>query len=221
MRAWWEEKFAREAVAPGRVLLKVVDTLDNASGSTGGNEGEIAAFAIWKFPKDQSEEKQEQEDGEEKDEGEGQWPQSSDPVLCERFFGGMAAKREEHMGSKPHYCTSSLPSTHSIYIPFLHPMTILILFLHTLLHMHHAYLVLRTESNRADLDMLGTHPSYNGKGIASMLLKWGLDRADHNGVPVFLSASPAAKPMYERRGFRVVREEEVAGGYVQAYMVRD
>jgi len=60
--------------------------------------------------------------------------------------------------------------------------------------------------------MLGTHPSYNGKGIASMLLKWGLDRADNDGMPVFLSASPAGKPMYERRGFRVVQEEEVAGG---------
>ncbi|OJJ84639.1 GNAT family N-acetyltransferase [Aspergillus glaucus CBS 516.65] len=166
VRAWWEEKFAREATAPGRVLLKVVDTPDNA----------YAAFAIWKFPKYQSEGNQEQEeDGEEKGEGEGQWPRGSDPTLCERFFGSMAAKREEYMGSKPHYY----------------------------------------------LDMLGTHPSHNGKGIASMLLKWGLDRADNDGVPVFLSASPAGKPMYERRGFRVVQEEEVAGGHVQAYMVRD
>ncbi|ODM21456.1 hypothetical protein SI65_02300 [Aspergillus cristatus] len=177
VRAWWEDKFAREAVAPGQVLLKVVDAPD-ASSSTGGNEGgegegEIAAFAIWKFPKDQSREKQ-KEVGQEEEE-EGKWPKSSDPTLCQRFFGGMAAKREEYMGSKPHYY----------------------------------------------LDMLGTHPSYNGKGIASMLLKWGLDRADNDKVPVFLSASPAGKPVYERRGFWVVQEEEVAGGYVQAYMVRD
>lgn len=96
-----------------------------------------------------------------------------------------------------------------------------IAFLRILPHMHHAYLVLCTKSNGVDLDMLGTHPSYNGKGIASMLLKWGLNRADNDGVPVFLSASPAGKPMYERRGFRVVWEEEVAGGYVQAYMVRN
>lgn len=38
---------------------------------------------------------------------------------------------------------------------------------------------------------------------------------------MFLAASPAGKPMYERRGFRVLGTEEVAGGYVQAYMVRD
>ncbi|BCR87273.1 GNAT family N-acetyltransferase [Aspergillus chevalieri] len=176
VRAWWEDKFAREAVAPGQALLKVVDAPD-ASSSTGGNEGgegegEIAAFAIWKFPNGQSREKQ-KEVGQEEEED--RWPQSSDPTLCQRFFGGMAAKRGEYMGLKPHYY----------------------------------------------LDMLGTHPSYNGKGIASMLLKWGLDRADNDKVPVFLSASPAGKPVYERRGFRVVQEEEVAGGYVQAYMVRD
>ena len=116
VRAWWEEKFAREATAPRRVLLKVVDTPDNTYGRTSGDgeeegegEGEIAAFAIWKFAKYQSEGNQEhEEDGEEKGEGEGQWPQGSDPTLCERFFGGMAAKREEYMGSKPHYCTSSI-----------------------------------------------------------------------------------------------------------------
>lgn len=72
-----------------------------------------------------------------------------------------------------------------------------------------------------DLDMLATHPAHHGRGIASLLLKWGLERADRDGVPVFLAASPAGKPMYERRGFRVLGTEEIAGGYVQAYMVRD
>lgn len=126
VRAWWEEKFAREATAPGRALLKVVDTLDNASGSMGSNEGgegEIAAFAIWKFPGYQSEGNQGKgEDGEEKSEGEGQWPQSSDPALCQRFFGGMAAKREEYMGSKPHYCTFPFRASKplSMYTSFLH-----------------------------------------------------------------------------------------------------
>lgn len=117
VRAWWENKFAGEAGAPGRALLKVVNTPD-ASSSTGGNEGgeegEIAAFAIWKFPKDQSRKKQKEGDNEEGvQEEECQWPKSSDPNLCQRFFGGMAAKREEYMGSKPHYCTSCPP-------PFLH-----------------------------------------------------------------------------------------------------
>lgn len=110
VRVWWEEKFAREATAPGQALLKVVDTPDNASGSSGGNEseGEIAAFAIWKFPAYQSQENQ-KERGKTGEKEEGQWPQSSDPALCERFFGGMAAKREEYIGSKSHYCKSSIP----------------------------------------------------------------------------------------------------------------
>ena len=74
--------------------------------------------------------------------------------------------------------------------------------------------------NRTDLDILGTHPTHHGRGIASQLLKWGLERADRDGLEVFLSASPVGRPIYEKKGFRVVEMEEVARGYVQAYMLR-
>lgn len=74
--------------------------------------------------------------------------------------------------------------------------------------------------NETDLDILGTHPKHHGRGIASQLLKWGLERADRDGLEVFLSASPAGKPIYEKKGFRVVEMEEVARGYVQSYMLR-
>ncbi|KAJ6103475.1 Acetyltransferase GNAT family [Penicillium sp. IBT 16267x] len=48
----------------------------------------------------------------------------------------------------------------------------------------------------SDLEILGVHPSYQGRGLASKLLKWGLARADEEGVEVYLSSSPDGKLMY-------------------------
>ncbi|KAF4264246.1 hypothetical protein CNMCM8714_007639 [Aspergillus fumigatus] len=70
------------------------------------------------------------------------------------------------------------------------------------------------------LEMLGTRPEYAGQGLASKLLRWGLERADEVGLETYLSASPAGRPLYEKFGFRVVEEREVVAGYVQGYMLR-
>ncbi|RHZ60847.1 hypothetical protein CDV55_105960 [Aspergillus turcosus] len=70
------------------------------------------------------------------------------------------------------------------------------------------------------LEMLGTRPGYHGRGLASRLLRWGLERADEVGLETYLSSSPAGRPLYEKYGFRVVEEREVVGGYVQGYMLR-
>ncbi|PYH35144.1 GNAT family N-acetyltransferase [Aspergillus neoniger CBS 115656] len=71
------------------------------------------------------------------------------------------------------------------------------------------------------LDMLGTLPQFNGRGIGSRLLRWGLDRADEKGVPTFLASTPAGRPLYEKYGFEAVEEYEVIPGYFQASMVRE
>ncbi|GLA38555.1 hypothetical protein AnigIFM63309_005852 [Aspergillus niger] len=71
------------------------------------------------------------------------------------------------------------------------------------------------------LDMLGTHPQFNGRGIGSRLLRWGLDRADEKGVPTFLASTPAGRPLYEKYGFEAVEEYEVIPGYFQASMLRE
>ncbi|KAF7170549.1 hypothetical protein CNMCM6106_005183 [Aspergillus hiratsukae] len=71
-----------------------------------------------------------------------------------------------------------------------------------------------------DVEMLGTQPGYHGRGLASRLLRWGLERADEVGLETYLSSSPAGRPLYEKYGFRVVEEREVGGGYVQGYMLR-
>jgi GNAT superfamily N-acetyltransferase len=68
--------------------------------------------------------------------------------------------------------------------------------------------------------MLGVHPSHQGRGLASKLLKWGLTRADAEGVETYLSASPEGKPMYEKYGFRSLDTFSPFPGYVQDIMIR-
>lgn len=68
--------------------------------------------------------------------------------------------------------------------------------------------------------MLGVQDSYQGRGLGSKLLKWGLTRADAEGLEVYLSASPAGKPLYEKNGFREVDTFSPFPGYVQVAMLR-
>ncbi|EXK77166.1 hypothetical protein FOQG_18120 [Fusarium oxysporum f. sp. raphani 54005] len=51
------------------------------------------------------------------------------------------------------------------------------------------------------LDMLATHPEYQRRGAGSMLIKWGCDLADENGVEVYVDASKDAAPLYWKFGF--------------------
>ncbi|KAJ0421510.1 acyl-CoA N-acyltransferase [Aspergillus carlsbadensis] len=70
------------------------------------------------------------------------------------------------------------------------------------------------------LDMLGTRPEFNGRGLGSKLLRWGLSRADEEKVMTFLVSTPQGKRLYERYGFETVAEYEAAPGYSMASMVR-
>ncbi|RAL03880.1 GNAT family N-acetyltransferase [Aspergillus ibericus CBS 121593] len=63
------------------------------------------------------------------------------------------------------------------------------------------------------LDMLGTLPEYNGQGIGSRLLRWGLERADAAGVETFLSSTPQGRGLYERYGFRVDEPSVISAVY--------
>ncbi|KAJ5115399.1 hypothetical protein NUU61_001158 [Penicillium alfredii] len=62
------------------------------------------------------------------------------------------------------------------------------------------------------LDTLATHPDYQRRGAGSMLLKWGCDLADANGVGAYVDASKAGAPLYQRFGF--VDESEPGSGDV-------
>lgn len=49
--------------------------------------------------------------------------------------------------------------------------------------------------------MLGTHPDYRRRGAASMLVAWGCEVADRDGVPAYVDASEDGLPLYQRFGF--------------------
>lgn len=50
--------------------------------------------------------------------------------------------------------------------------------------------------------MLVTHPDYRRQGAASMLIQWGCDLADQNGVAAYLDADEDAAPLYRKFGFK-------------------
>ncbi|KAK5137591.1 hypothetical protein LTR08_007886 [Meristemomyces frigidus] len=51
------------------------------------------------------------------------------------------------------------------------------------------------------LHILVTLPQYHRRGVGAMHLKWGIERADEMGVPVYLESSPIGRPLYARMGF--------------------
>lgn len=61
------------------------------------------------------------------------------------------------------------------------------------------------------LPFIGVEPAQQGRGLGSLLLDWGLARADRDGVPAYLEASsPRNRALYERHGF--VATAEVQAG---------
>ncbi|KAF5492431.1 hypothetical protein CGCS363_v011391 [Colletotrichum siamense] len=55
------------------------------------------------------------------------------------------------------------------------------------------------------LDYLTVHPQYRRKGIASALVKKGLEQADAVGMKVWVMATMAAQPMYQKLGFQLLK----------------
>ncbi|KAJ5924138.1 acetyltransferase [Penicillium verhagenii] len=51
------------------------------------------------------------------------------------------------------------------------------------------------------LDTVATHPDYQRRGCGSMLVKWGCDLADSEGVSAYGDASKDGAPLYAKYGF--------------------
>ncbi|KAB2575427.1 Puromycin N-acetyltransferase [Lasiodiplodia theobromae] len=60
------------------------------------------------------------------------------------------------------------------------------------------------------LATLSCHPDYQGKGLGAALVKWGLEQAEKDGVPVYLEATPSGKFLYAKLGFETVIEYDMA-----------
>jgi ribosomal protein S18 acetylase RimI-like enzyme len=73
------------------------------------------------------------------------------------------------------------------------------------------------------LEILGTDPAHQGRGIGSALLQPVLDRCDDEGVGAYLESSKESNvPYYARHGFEVTREiDHKRNGPRQWLMWRD
>ena len=56
------------------------------------------------------------------------------------------------------------------------------------------------------LDLLATLPGYQGQGIGTAMLRWGMAKADEWQTRIYLEATPAGYPVYIKHGWRVVEE---------------
>lgn len=59
-------------------------------------------------------------------------------------------------------------------------------------------------SQCSDLNILFTHPEHRNRGAGSLLVDWGVRKADESGVEAYVEASTMGKPVYEKYGFVVV-----------------
>ena len=63
------------------------------------------------------------------------------------------------------------------------------------------------------LKMAGVHPDHQGKGLGGAVIRAGLARATQRGVPSVLeTATPSNVGLYQRLGYSVLSEWDVAGG---------
>lgn len=72
------------------------------------------------------------------------------------------------------------------------------------------------------LELLSTRKEYQGKGAGSILVKWGVDKADADVWECYLGSSAEAKGLYEKYGFaEVERFTYCDGAHAQSFMRRD
>ncbi|MCJ1303631.1 hypothetical protein MMC08_006441 [Hypocenomyce scalaris] len=71
------------------------------------------------------------------------------------------------------------------------------------------------------LETLATLPEHRDRGVASLLIRWGLDRADSDGLEAYVEASVVSAPIYEHFGWRTSSEVvTMEGPYTELCMRR-
>lgn len=77
------------------------------------------------------------------------------------------------------------------------------------------------------LSLFFVHPDFQRRGIGTLLLQWGLKKADELKAKLWLSSTPQAVTTYEKNGWKVVQRYDVDLGkyrgfgiYSRAWMLR-
>jgi GNAT superfamily N-acetyltransferase len=71
------------------------------------------------------------------------------------------------------------------------------------------------------LDQVAVEPAAQGRGIGGAMLRFAIERAERDGLPVCLeTGAPANVPLYERFGFRVTREAAAPDGGPHVWFMR-
>lgn len=53
------------------------------------------------------------------------------------------------------------------------------------------------------LELLAVHPDFHGKGIGKVLVQWGLDQAEKEGICASLISATGKDPFYQKCGFDI------------------
>ncbi|KAF9874036.1 GNAT family [Colletotrichum karsti] len=59
------------------------------------------------------------------------------------------------------------------------------------------------------LNILFTIPEYRRRGAASLVMDWGVERADRRGLDVYIEATEKGKPLYEKYGLETIEENHL------------
>ena len=70
------------------------------------------------------------------------------------------------------------------------------------------------------LEFIQTVKEYKGRGAASLMMRYGCDMADNDGLEIYVDASMEGYPVYLKYGFVLKGEEAMPGGYIQRHLVR-
>jgi len=64
-------------------------------------------------------------------------------------------------------------------------------------------------SKNLDLNIIFTHPEHRNRGAGSLLVEWGVRKADEMRVEAYVEAALMGKSVYEKHGFVVVGHPEM------------
>lgn len=54
-----------------------------------------------------------------------------------------------------------------------------------------------------------TDPAYGRRGAAGLLIKWGIDEAKTNDLPLYVESSRKGHELYKRYGFKDIEAHEI------------